>query len=80
MTGITTHKIFLISILETIIFLATNSSPEKKQKESKLWKRSYSIKRIEKQNISEAALKKWRTFIKTVHSSILHEISLFAVS
>ena len=32
MTGITTHKISLISILETIIFLATNSSPEKNRR------------------------------------------------
>ena len=31
-TGITTHKISLISILETIIFLATNSSPEKNRR------------------------------------------------
>ena len=31
-TGITTHKISLISILETIIFLETNSSPEKNRR------------------------------------------------
>ena len=31
-TGIITHKISLISILETIIFLATNSSPEKNRR------------------------------------------------
>ena len=32
MTGITTHKISLISILETVIFLETNSSPEKNRR------------------------------------------------